>query len=162
MRLYEYDINIQKIQNEMDKWAESHDGDITDFPYSNYEEILKEGKDEKLLNIACWVKSLNAESLAINNEEDILKKRRQTIDNKVKSLRGLIEKYFPVSVGKISNAQAVLSYRKSENVIIDDEEKLPIFYYRVKQEPILSDIKKDIDKLKGIAHIQENYNLQIK
>jgi len=144
--LYEIDKEIIGLHNALEKWAVEHDGDITDFPFSDYEEHLKYEKEQKLLSIACWIKNLNSDAAAIKAEEDSLRKRRQAIENKAESLEKLIKLHYSKDEDKLQNSRAVLSYRRSEKVVIDNDEKLPIKYYRVKQEPILSDIKKDIDK----------------
>lgn len=162
MNLYEIDAELKKLDSALEKWAEEHDGDITDFPMAEYENILVEEKEHKLLNIACWIKNLSAEYDAVSNEESRLKKRKMSIGKKMESLENLIKVYYPINSGKLSDARAIMRYQRSEKVIIDDESSLPDRFFKVEKKPMLSEIKSSINELEGIAHIQENWNLQIK
>jgi len=162
MKLYEIEQSLNGLHLALEKWAEEHEGDITDFPYSDYEDILNHEKETKLLNIACWIKGLNAEAEAIKAEEQNLAKRRKVLENKSESLKGLIKQYYSNKDEKLSDSRAVLSYRRSEKVVVDNEDKLPEEYWKIERKAKLTEIKNNIDKLEGIAHLQENWNLQIK
>jgi len=160
--LYELDKEIIGLHDALERWASEHEGDITDFPYADYEELLKYEKEQKLLSIACWIKNLNSDAAAIKAEEDNLKKRRQSLENKAESLENLIKLHYSKDEDKLQNSRAVLSYRESTNVVIDDESKLDEKYFKIERKPKLTEIKKDIDSLSGIAHIQKNWDLNIK
>ena len=66
---------------------------------------------------------------------------------------------------KIDNVYARISFRSSEQTIVDDESLLPAEYFTetITRKPNLTKIKEDIKKGKEVqgAHIQKKNNINI-
>lgn len=79
-------------------------------------------KDEKIENIACFIKNLEAEASAIEAEEKALKARRERDTRRAEWLRT----YLADMLGgqKASSPRFSVSWRKSEAVTIDSEAEL--------------------------------------
>ena len=124
-------------------------------------------RDEKIENVAMWIKNLNAEAKAIREEEKNLAERRKSAENKSESL----EKYLDMILSgeKFSTAKIAISYRKSVAVNIADEEtftKTACPSYLTYQPPKI-DRKAISEALKSGAVIEgaelvERNNIQIK
>lgn len=122
MKLYEIGGQMTQIENELDDYAREHMGDITDFPVSQseYYEMLTGERDEKLLNLASWFKSLKAEAEAYKTEMQTLAQKKKTIENKMQWIKDFIITYLKGGE-KIKDTRAALSWRKSQKLDIDDD-----------------------------------------
>ena len=137
MKLYEI---INKLENciKIDDGAlDQETGEIIDFEAL---EALEIARDEKIENIACWVKNLKAESEALKAEKQKLEKRQKTAENKQESLKSYLA--LVLQGEKFKTAKAEISFRKAESVVIQDGAKIPEEYL-VPQPP-----KEDKRKLK--------------
>lgn len=85
-------------------------------------------REEKLENLALWVKDLKAEAEAIKAEEKALAERRQAKERKAESIRQYLEKV--LAGQKFETSKAVCSFRKSQKVEITDFDKIPDDYLR--------------------------------
>ena len=128
--------------------------------------------DDKISNIACFIKSLEAEANAVKEEKMKLAKRQKTLENKATWLRQYLDGYLAMNIDeeklpkfKYKDARCQIGYRKSQKVDVFDESQLDDKYL-VPQPPkvSLTDIKEDIKK--GIpvdgADLIVRYNLNIK
>jgi ubiquinone biosynthesis protein Coq4 len=80
--------------------------------------------EDKADNIACMIKNLNAEALAIKTEEQALAERRKAKEKQVERLKEyLSETLLSVNYTKIETARNKISFRKSESVYIANEEE---------------------------------------
>lgn len=79
--------------------------------------------DIKAENVACYIKSMNAEIKAMKEEESALRRRRQAFENSVERLKGyLLGTMNAIGRNKIDMPRARLSIRKNaESLVIDDE-----------------------------------------
>lgn len=111
MTLYEIDAAILALQNE--------DGEITD--YEALDALVME-RDQKLENVACWVKDLTAEAKAIREEEKALAERRQRTERKAERLKGYLA--YALQGQKFSTARCSVGYRESTATVYDDEARL--------------------------------------
>ena len=125
MTLYEIQDNIRKA---IEQGFDEETGEILD---TNALEALEIQRDEKIENIALFIKDLTAEAKAIKEEKMNLARRQQTAENKAESLKRYLascldgEKFFTPKVA--------ISYRKSQTVeFIDgfDVNQLPEQYQR--------------------------------
>ena len=128
--------------------------------------------NEKLVNIACLIKSLDAEAEAIKNEKIKLGNRQKAVENKAEWLRQYISNYLKMTVGednipkfKLKDPRAVIGFRKSTVVDITDESKISKEYLvpqpsKVDKTKIKDDLKagKTIDG----AKLVDKENLSIK
>lgn len=85
-------------------------------------------REEKLENLALWVKDLKAEADAIRAEEKVLAERRQAKERKAESIKKYLEK--ELAGQKFETSRAVCSFRKSQKVEITDLDKIPDDYLR--------------------------------
>lgn len=129
--------------------------------------------DEKIDNIACIIKLYAMEAEGIKAEEDRLKARRMVKEKAVKRLsQYLSDSMTAAGRSKFESARNVLSFRKSDAVLIADEaafvewaqEYSPELLSFKKPEPNRTEIKKILKR--GIdvegACLEVRYNLQVK
>lgn len=159
MNLYEINESIKNFEFTFDEDT----GEVL-----NLDELdeLKLSRNEKVENIALFIKNLKADEKALDDEIKSLQARKKAKQTKIDNL----SKYLEIVLGntKFESARCKLSWRKFSKVIIDNEED---FIYEhpemVKQEITYKIDKKSLkDYLKNhvskYAHIEENQNLQIK
>ena len=162
MKLYEIEQAIEDILNQVDE-----DGMLTDEAMNQLEEIQIEERT-KLENIALYIKSEVAESKAIREEEKALADRRRVKENKAERLKKYLSDYLmSKEIKKYETPRAVMTFRKSEQVVITDEADI------IKRFPDAVKTKVEISKteVKNLlksgeiidgASLVENQNLQIK
>lgn len=109
-------MNLYEINNEILSCLDLETGEILDFEKL---EQLEMEKDLKIENIACWVKSLSAEVLAIKEEENSLKSRRQSKEVKIDGLKNYLNS--ALQGNKFESAKCVVSFRKSTQTKVDEE-----------------------------------------
>jgi len=164
MKLYEINILIETILEKIETDCLEHDGEISP-EFSEELNAINMLHDEKVLNVAKFIKGLNAESEAIKNETDKLMQRRKSIDKKVEWLKNYIDRNCE-SKEKIQDSTTIVSWRKSESVKILNENLLPKQYIKEKIEISVDKMKikesiKNGEEVTG-AEIETNFNLQIK
>ena len=155
MTLYEIAKELENFEFEIDEET----GEIINM--EKLDEITL-ARDEKIENIALWIKNLDAEASAIREEEKNLAERRRSKEKKVESLK----KYLSLVLEgeKFESARAKISYRKSEIVVADDLLVIPEKYWRVKTELDKTAVKTAIrggNVVEG-CHLEENRTMQIK
>lgn len=173
MTLYEVDQRLVTLFNEH--------FDIEDGVLCETEEELAKKIDEvsldldtKIENIGCYIKNLESDVEALKKEEDNLKARRKSAENKIEGLKRYLNGYlmacFPKDEDrakwKFKTPKVVLGYRKSNSVEVPDIEKLDKNFIKVKTEviPDKTAIKDAIKSGKEVigAFIKQNINLNIK
>lgn len=130
--------------------------------------------DTKIENIGCFIKNLEADIDMLKNEEDKLKKRRKSAENKIEGLKKYLNGYltavYPIDADrakwKFKTPRVVLGYRKSSSVEVPDIEKLDKNFIKVKTEvsadkTAIKNAIKDGQEVKG-AFIKENINLNVR
>jgi len=149
-----YDIN-RKIES-----CVSEEGEVID------EEMLSAllmAKEEKIENVACWIKNLTAEAEAIKAEKERLAERQKQAEAKVESLKKWLA--FALDGEKFTTARVAISYRKSVSVQVD-ESLLDKKYMKEKvtYTPDKTALKKALQAGENIqgAYLEEKQNLQIK
>lgn len=114
-----YEIN-EAIMNTIDLET----GEIVDFDKF---EALQMERNEKLENIALWVKNLLSESEALKAEEKAFAERRKAAENKAESLKRYLDS--ALNGQKFNTTKVAISYRKSTAVEVD-ESRLPAKWLR--------------------------------
>ena len=130
--------------------------------------------DTKLENIGCYIKNLESDVEAFKKEEDNLKARRKSAENKIEGLKRYLSGYLTAcypneddkAKWKFKTARVQLGFRKSNTVEVPDIDKLDKDYLKVKTEVTadkmaIKDAIKSGKEVKG-AFIQTNLNLSIK
>ena len=149
-----YDIN-RAIEN-----CITEDGEVID------EQALTEllmAKEEKIENVACWIKNLTAEAEAIKAEKEKLAERQKQAEAKAESLKKWLA--FALEGEKFTTARVAISYRKSVSVQVD-ESLLDKKYMKEKvtYTPDKTALKKALQAGENIegAYLEEKQNIQIK
>lgn len=157
MNLYELNKAIADFDLEIDEET----GEVL-----NADELdqITLARDEKIENIALWVKDLLAEADAIKAEEQALTKRRKQAENKADWLKRYVAQ--ALEGEKFKTPRVAISYRTSEAVEILDEDLIPEGCMTIKTE-IKPDKKIIKDELKrGVivpgAVLVKRTSLQIK
>jgi hypothetical protein len=164
MKLYEvkqeYDTAVELAL----EYAEANNGELPEF-WDKELEALEGTLDEKRISCAHVYKNLSAEADAIKAEEKKLAARRKALENAADRVKGYLAVNTPVGA-KISAPTAVISWRKSEQTIVDDVNAIPEQYKKIVTTvtPDKVELKKAIKAGCAIegAHIEEVHNLQIK
>lgn len=157
-------LSIYEIEQAIMDLVDPETGEITDYEALD---ALSMARNEKIENIALWIKNLNAEATAIREEEKNLAERRKIAENKAESLRKYLDRI--LNGEKFSTPKVAISYRKSVAVNIADEANFintADIAYLIPQTPKI-DKKAIAEALKsGLtvegAELIERNNIQIK
>lgn len=165
MTLYEINTEIASILDNMDAYVDE-DGCV-DESYLEQLEQLQQARDQKIEAIGCYIKNLEAEAKAIKAEEDALKERRGRLEEKADKLAEYVKNdILAHGETKKEFARVAFSFRKSTQVSITDETKIPKEYKeeRVEWVPVKKDIKTALQLGKDVpgAELITKQNLQIK
>ena len=125
---------------------------------------------DKADNIACMVKNLSADVVAMKAERDALSERIKSKQSKADSLKHyLSESMKTLDIPKIETSRNAISFRKSTSCFIADEEDFKQKHTDLcKKEIVVSIPKADIIKLLkdgqeiSGAELKVSQNLQIK
>lgn len=123
--------------------------------------------EEKVDNIACYIKSLNFLSDSIKAEKQALDERLKANDKKVESLKKFLVMSLEMrDMKKFESARNKLSFRKSTSVVINEDAVLPTKYVKtVVTEKVdkkaIGDALKNGEVVEG-CYLKESNNLQIK
>lgn len=155
-----YEIN-QEIDRAIQNCIDPETGEILDD--TSELDALTLARDEKIENIACYIKNLKADAEAIRTEEKKLAERRKTCENRAEWLK----KYLANNLQgeKFKSPRVAVSWRRSQAVVVEDIRKLPEDYLRYKDpEPDKTAIKDAIKKgfdVEG-AELVDNLSMVIK
>ena len=153
-----YDINEQ-IQKAIEYGFDPETGEILD---GSALEQLQLDRDEKIENICLYIKDLVAEAKALADEAKALTERKERSAKKAESLKNYLQAM--LNGQKWKSSKAVVSYRKTQSVVIDDVDALPEHLMRVKTEPdkvAIKEILKSGEAVAG-AHLEDGQSMSIK
>lgn len=158
MNLYEINHQIQCVLDQVDPDT----GDISNEALEQLEQ-LEMSLEQKALNTGKWLKSIDAESVAIAEEIKKLSLRKKTLDSRYDRVKEYLTNALGGKVFK--DAQCALSWRKSEAVNIIDERLITDEeFWKVKREISKTAVKEGIQsgKITEGAEIVIRNNLVIK
>lgn len=166
MKLYELSAQIEAcIKDETTgDMIDTETGEV--FDPEAFEKL--EGEfEQKCLDLARWVKNLDAERGAVYDEARKLTKRKQALDRKIDSIKSYLS--FVLDGRSMKDANTELKFRKSVSTEVDIK-KLMAYdgadNYLTYKEPIANktEIAKALKEGKDIpgCSLVENLNLQIK
>ncbi|MEG2081362.1 MAG: siphovirus Gp157 family protein [Oscillospiraceae bacterium] len=157
-------MTIYDIEKEIYNLVDEETGEIKDFEAL---ENLQLKREEKIENIALWIKDLKADADKIKFEKDKLADREKACKNKAEGLTKLLN--YILCGDKFESPRTTITYRKSTKCVIDDEilfiKNHPEFVTEtVVQKISLTDITKALKNEIVVdgAELVENSNLQIK
>jgi hypothetical protein len=143
--------------------AETNGGEIAD-DMADELEALDMKRAEKIENVACYIKNLDAEAEAIKREEKRLAERRKSAESKAERLKQYLA-YALHGEEVYSSARVKLSWRKSESVEVESVDLLPEEFRRIKTtvDADKTAIKQAIKSGEDVAGacIVERRNLQV-
>ena len=130
-------------------------------------EALQAERDTKWENIALYIKELDVEAEALKAEKIKLGERQKVTENKAKRLREYLAGSMQRNqTPKFETAKCKLSFRRSERVIIPDEDKLDEHYLlkNIVYKANTDEIKKALKRGEAVegAYLEECQNLQVK
>lgn len=146
LTLYDLTEEMELAQSEMDVWAAEHDGDITDFPLNDVMATVAIAREKKIINIAMWVKSLNAEGDAHKAEEASQAKKKKQAYAKAERLMAYIENNMD-RLEKIKDPRVEIFFKKnppSVKPLIDIALMPGDYLTRPKPEISLTKLKDDM------------------
>lgn len=168
LKLYELS---EKYQEALDAAIDLETGEIKSEMLFQELDSIGNQLEEKCLDVACLIKSIDAEAEAIKAEENILSSRRRTLDSKASYLKRYLSNSIPEGK-KFSDSRVVISWRKSTQTIcsLNEQELIELS----KQNPDLVSVRTsysaklkemkefiEVTPIMGII-VNEKQNLQIK
>ena len=154
-------MKLYEIEQAILECVDDDTGEILDVERLNQ---LAMDRRTKIDNIISWYKQLTAEAMAIDNEVRTLQKRMNQKLNKSESLKLWLSDI--LNGAKFESSRNFVSWRRSDEVNITDEAKVPDEYKTEKTEVCInkSDVKKAIkdDTTVDGAELLYKNNIQIK
>lgn len=154
----DYLLAIENIQ------VDEETGEVT-----GYEELeaVADEFDIKAENISLFIKNEEAFALSIREEEKALADRRKQHENKANNLKNyLANQMLDIGKTKLETPKTKVSFRKSEQTIIEAEDLIPKEYIKEKitRTPDKTAIKNAIKSGQEVsgAYIETKQNIQIK
>lgn len=125
---------------------------------------LQMAREQKIENVGLYIKNLEAEATAVENQEKIFADRKRRIKKKIEGLKGFLG--YALQGEKFKTDRVEMSFRKSESVLIKDEYLIPDDYceFTVTRRPNKTNLKKalkDGKEIMGVELLEKN-NVQIK
>lgn len=150
---------LYEINEQIAGLVDPETGEIADFEAF---EKLNLDLETKIKNIALWIVNLRSDAEQLEEQEKKFRERKTSAKNKAESLKNLLDGF--LSGEKRSYPEVVISYRKSEQVAVDDDAKLDDRFLRIKTEidkTALKDALKHGESIEG-ARLEVKNNIQIK
>lgn len=150
---------LYEINEQIAGLVDPETGEIADFEAF---EKLNLDLDTKIKNIALWIVNLRSDAEQLEEQEKKFRDRKTAAKNKAESLKNLLDGF--LSGEKRSFPEVVISYRKSEQVTVDDDAKLDDRFLWIKTEidkTALKDALKHGESIEG-ARLEVKNNIQIK
>ena len=131
MTLYDIDAQIAALDGaaEDDMLIDAETGELLSVAQAL--DALRMEREEKLENVACWVKNLCAEADAIREEENRLVKRRKAAETKAANLKAWLLSAMTREDGttdKLKTGRVSISVKRNPPSTVVDVELLPSTY----------------------------------
>ena len=109
-------MKLYEIDNAILECIDIETGEIID---TEKLDALQMEREEKIENVACWIKDLKAEAEAIKAEKFALAERQKSAENKAESLKKWLA--YALQGQKFKTARCAVSFRKTESVEVTQE-----------------------------------------
>lgn len=157
--------SLYEIRTEIEAWAPEIDETTGEITNALLFDELQMSFEEKVENIACYIKNLQMLADGIKAEETALADRRKATEKKIAYLKNLLTDNMDTST-KFATARCAVSFRSSEAVEITDEALIPkkLMVKKISFAPdkkAIKELLKTGKKIKG-AYLKSNVNPQIK
>jgi len=167
--IFDLDAGIGNVLDALDNLVDMETGEITDEEQFNLLrtelDALAEKRDEKISNIACWIKQLESDAEAIKKEKMKLAARQKAAENKANNLKRYLG--FALNGEKFKDARVSISYRPSRTVEFAEGFNyfnLPEEFQKITCEPRRTELKEALENgltIDGVE-IVEKSNMQIR
>lgn len=161
MTLYEIDQGIEEALNKV--VVDEETGEVIVSQDLEALEKLQMERDKKVEGVCLFVKNAAAEAAAIAEEIKEFQRRKKILDNKVEGAKAWVS--MALAGEKFSTPKCAVSFRKSEQTVVDDIYAVPAEYLRIKEpEADKTAIKNAIkagETIPGV-HIEEKTSCTIK
>ena len=120
-------------------------------------------REQKIENIACWIKNLVSDAKALKEEKKALDERIKAKENRAESLKKYLESILEGQ--KFETPKCAVSFRKSQSVNIIDLSAIPTEFLRIKPaEADKTEIKKALKNGKTVtgAELVDKLSMTIK
>lgn len=116
-------MNLYEINSQILDCIDPETGEVMDIDRL---EELNMAKAEKVDNVACWVKNLEADVLAFEAQEKAFADRKAAAKRKIDSLK----RYLTDALGgqNFSSERCAVNFRRSKAVSVLDEAAVPVEY----------------------------------
>lgn len=118
--------NLYEINQSLMECIDYETGEIIDIEKMN---ALMFERDEKIENIALWIKNLKNEVESYKAEAEAFLERKKSAENKIESLSRYLSEFLDGQNYRTTRAQ--ISFRNTTAVKIDENAELPSEYCRV-------------------------------
>lgn len=156
--------NLYSIRKELEDFEFEIDEDTGELLNAPEWDALNMDFEEKVENIACYIKNVASDIASFKAEEESLAKRRKTAEKRAEYLKRLL--LDNMGGQKFSSAKCAVSFRRTEAVQVDDVDLIPEEMMRVKvsAEPNKTAIKAALKNGAevGGCKLVENISVQIK
>lgn len=112
-------MNLYEIEKEIMSCVDMETGEIIDCEKLD---ALTMERDQKIENIALWVKNLEADAKAYKEEKDSFAQKQKAAENKAKSLKEYLSRFLAGTTYKSTKVN--IGFRKSESVDVFSLESL--------------------------------------
>lgn len=168
MTLYQIDARLAALeQAEAGEIIDPETGEVLDIAQAI--EMLQMARDEKIENVALWIKNLTAEAGAIKAEEESLAERRRASEGKIERLKSYLIAALTHEDGtadKFRTARATVTVRNNKPKLVCDVDALPD-EFKVRKVTIAADTAQLREVLgRGIevqgAHLERGRSVMIR
>lgn len=151
-------MNLYEISEEMLNCVDAETGEV-DIDKLDELTMLR---DEKLENIALWIKDLKAEAEALKAEKLVFAARQSAAEHRAESLKNYLTGFLHGE--KFKTTRCAISFRKTESVKITNELELPPEFTSVEIKADKNAIKQAIKNGQTVtgAEIVEGISCSIK
>lgn len=153
--------NLYEIDQAILECLDAETGEIID--PERLDNLFME-RNQKIENVALWIKNLESDALAFKAEKDAFAYREKTATKKAENLKAWLARVLEGE--KFSTSKCAVSFRRSEKVEITDEYMIPgrFMVATTTYKPDRAAIKEAIkhgDEIYG-CRLVENLNTQIR
>ena len=113
-------MSLYDIRKDIEACVDAETGEIID---AEKLASLQVERDEKISNIACWIKNLLIDIAGIKAERKKLAERQAVMEHKAASLKAYLADF--LDGNKWHDARSALSFRKTERIEIADGAVVP-------------------------------------
>ena len=160
MTLYELTEEVYRLY----EFAE--DPDVDDEVFKDTLDALTGDIEVKSDGYGKVIRQLEADQKAIESEIDRLERRKDTIKNRVRTMKESLQAAFTaLDIQKMKTDLFTIYIQKNApSVIIDDPESVPDEYFKVKKELSKTTIKEAIEAGEDIpfAHLEQSESIRIR